>query len=250
MIINKRESARHCITILEDLYKHDEFMMSIDSLVDFGCGDDGFALDWWSTRTTPDEAQQPLNIRCFGVDNNITKIDLPKRTNVTFLNQDYNDRLKWEGKPDVGFSHNSFQYSVNPLGTLKHWYNTLADGAMLIISVPQTTNLEGATLAFDQPSLCYFNWTPASMIYALAVNGFDCRDGFFRKDPDSPWIDSIVYKSDIEPMDPATTSWYDLLETDLLPESAVKSIMAHGYVRQRDLVLPWLDKNLQTYQHL
>jgi len=45
-------------------------------------------------------------------------------------------------------------------------------------------------------------------------------------------------------MNPRQTSWYDLIEKKLLPESAETSIMKHGYLRQQDLLIPWLDKNL------
>jgi hypothetical protein len=78
----------------------------------------------------------------------------------------------------------------------------------------------------------------------LAVNGWDCNAGFFLKRPQDNWIHAIVYKSDHAPMDPKTTSWYDLVDKNLLPETAVTSIKRHGYLRQQDLVLVWIDKNL------
>jgi hypothetical protein len=45
-------------------------------------------------------------------------------------------------------------------------------------------------------------------------------------------------------MDPATTRWYDLVEKELLPATADKCINAKGYLEQKGLVLPWLDKSL------
>jgi hypothetical protein len=45
-------------------------------------------------------------------------------------------------------------------------------------------------------------------------------------------------------MDPATTTWYDLADKKLLPDSAIKSINAHGYLRQEDLLIEWLDHSL------
>ena len=68
--------------------------------------------------------------------------------------------------------------------------------------------------------------------------------GFFRKRVGTPWIDLAVYKSPIEPLDPKTTTWYDLAEKNLIPKSAQDSVERYGYVRQEDLVLPWLDKSL------
>jgi hypothetical protein len=45
-------------------------------------------------------------------------------------------------------------------------------------------------------------------------------------------------------MDPKTTTWYELAEKNLLPETATASVQRHGYVRQQDLVLAWIDKSL------
>jgi len=60
----------------------------------------------------------------------------------------------------------------------------------------------------------------------------------------------VVYKTDVPEKNPKTTSWYDLVEAKLLPESADRSIMAHGYLRQQDLIVPWLDKSLQAMNQL
>jgi len=87
-------------------------------------------------------------------------------------------------------------------------------------------------------------------MHQLAVNGFDCRDGFFKKSVNDAWLHAIVYKSEYEPMDPRTTNWYELDERELLPQSASDSLNRFGHVRQRDLILPWLDKSLTWFaQH-
>ena len=45
-------------------------------------------------------------------------------------------------------------------------------------------------------------------------------------------------------MNPQTTNLYNLIEdTELLPDVAAKSIEKYGMIRQKDLVLPWLDSN-------
>ena len=78
----------------------------------------------------------------------------------------------------------------------------------------------------------------------LAITGWDCASGFFRETPQDPCIHAVVYKSAQEPRDPRKTSWYDLAESNILPASAAKSINAHGYLRQQDLIVPWLDHSL------
>jgi len=81
----------------------------------------------------------------------------------------------------------------------------------------------------------------------LSVSGFDCAGGFFHKNPDDPWLHAVVYRSELGPQDPKTSTWYDLMERNLLPYSAQEGIRRHGYLRQRDLVLPWLDRSMTSY---
>ena len=77
----------------------------------------------------------------------------------------------------------------------------------------------------------------------LAVNGFDCRDAYFKKEENNPWLYAAVYKSDIEPTNPKETSWYTLAEKNLLNESVVACLNKYGYVRQEEIVVNWLDKD-------
>lgn len=76
------------------------------------------------------------------------------------------------------------------------------------------------------------------------MSGWDCKSGFFLKRVDDPWIHAIVYKGTHGPQDPKTTSWYRLQELKVLPDSADASIQRHGYLKQHDLLLPWIDRNL------
>ena len=80
-------------------------------------------------------------------------------------------------------------------------------------------------------------------MYMLAVNGFDCKDAYFYRNANDPWLYAAVYKSDIAPMDPGSTSWYDLADRGLLNDSIVGSLTKHGYVKQEDLLTVWLDKD-------
>ena len=78
----------------------------------------------------------------------------------------------------------------------------------------------------------------------LATAGWDCQSGFFKQAPLDPWIHAVVYKSNHTPLNPKTTSWHTLSELNLLPESAARSVFSHNYLRQQDLVVPWLDHSL------
>ena len=45
-------------------------------------------------------------------------------------------------------------------------------------------------------------------------------------------------------MDPLTTTWYDLIDKNLLHPTIVDSVNANGYLKQEEICMPWLDKEL------
>jgi len=250
MFVSPNESHQHSLQTLNTLYEFDDFMQSIGTLCDMGCGS-GLDLGWWATRTTRDlENPRPLNIRCTGIDLAPKPASFADRRGMRHVVQDIEEPIIRPGiKPfDVIWCHDTFQYMLNPLQTLRNWREATAVNGMLCIIVPQTTNLEFNFQAFDQPNGVYYNWTLVGLIHALAVTGWDCAGGFFRKQMDDPWLHAIVYRSEHGPLDPRTATWYDLAAAGLLPESAVRGITKYGYLRQRDLTLPWLDKSLTDYR--
>jgi len=239
------ESHAHSLQTLNTLFEYDDFMASVGTVVDLGCGT-GLDLEWWATCTTRDDQPVPLNIQCTGVDlaNRLTLTQ--KYSNIQYQQTNFETGVSTKKRTlfDVLWCHDSFQYAVNPIATLKHWWNIAADGAMLALIVPQTTNFQQRQSAFSQSSGCYYHHTIVSLIHMLAVSGWDCRSGFFLKNPADPWLHAIVYKSNISPMDPQTTTWYDLVDHKLLPESADECVMRHGELRQSELLVPWIDKSL------
>ena len=241
---NAEESHEHSLDILNLLYEYDDFMESIGTLVDLGCGS-GLDLAWWATRTTRDDEPMPLNIRCFGVDQQESLGVAKQHANIIYQRGNF-ENTEWCPKKtrfDVLWCHDAFQYAINPMETLKSWRAVANDDAMLIMTVPETVTISKRLISYSQPSGCYYHHSIVSLIHMLAVTGWDCASGFFRKRVGSPWIDLAVYKSPVEPLDPSTTTWYNLAEKNLLPKSAVESIELHGFVRQEDLIVPWLDKS-------
>ena len=236
-------SHAHSLETLNLLYEYDDFMMSISTLADMGCGA-GLDTEWWATRTTRDEEKRPLNIKCTAIDQ-LKKLDVAKKyPNVRYQRQDMEQPILGQHRFDVLWCHDSFQYVIDPFTTLKNWWSSMNDNGMLIIVLPQMCSMEHKDFAYDQRDYCYWSWTMVNLIHVLAVSGFDCAEGHFLKRANDPWLHAAVYKSKHEPMDPRTTRWYNLIDKKLLPESAATSINRHGYLRQRDLVLPWLDKSL------
>lgn len=249
---NAEESHAHSLQTLNWLYEHDDFMASIDTVLDIGCGNQGLDLEWWATRTTRDETPDPLNINCTGLDL-VSELAVAKKySNITYQVNDFEEVIftPKKKKYDVLWCHDAFQYAINPLNTLKLWRNIASPGAMLVLILPQTTNIHYRKLSFVQHDSCYYHHSIVSLIHMLAVNGWDCASGFFKKDANDPWLHAAVYKSEHEPMNYKTTSWYQLADLGLLPKSAVESVQRHGFLKQEDLVLPWLDKNLTWFgQH-
>jgi len=242
---NDEERHQHSLQTLNTLFEYDDFMASIATLVDLGCGT-GLDLEWWATRTTRDDVPEPLNIKCTGIDIINAPSVFRKYSNITYQKCDFEDHEKTlpDAKFDVLWCHDAFQYCINPIKTLGKWYNLAEDGGMLILSVPQTTNMDIRQMSFIQPDGCYYHHTVVSLMHMLALNGWDCNTGFFLKRPNDDFIHAIAYKSSHPPMDPRTTTWLDLAKKDLLPESAVASIQRHNIVMQQELVLQWIDKSL------
>jgi ubiquinone/menaquinone biosynthesis C-methylase UbiE len=219
-------------------------MFSIKTVLDLGCGS-GDDLAWWATRTTRDDTPKPLNIRCTGVD---LKDQLPltkKYNNVFFKSGDFETELALTPESyDVLWCHDSFQYAQSPVATLGRWWHLGSPGSMLYLAVPVTQRISRNQLDYYLPSGCYYHYTMVNLIYMLATAGWDCRSGFFKQTPTEPWIHAVVYKSSHKPLDPKTATWHQLSELNLLPDSASRSIYAHNYLRQQDLIVPWLDQSL------
>lgn len=179
LFADHRASHEHSLLILEHLQEYNEFMESITTMVDLGCGS-GLDLEWWATRMTREDNPKPLNINCTGVDVIDTPNIAKKYSNITYQQTNFEETVHApkNKKFDVLWSHDSFQYAINPVQTLNKWWHIASDGAMLILIVPQTTNMFRNKLAFIQESGAYYHYSIVSLIHMLAVNGWDCKSGF------------------------------------------------------------------------
>ncbi len=240
-------SHAHSLRVLETLYQFDDFMQSIENVIDMGCGA-GLDMLWWSTRTTRDANPRPLNIRCTGIDVHESCAATSQHRYISYLPQDFEQPIKAHKRRfDVIWCHDAFQFVQDPFRTLRQWRDIATPGAMLVITVPQTTNFYLNREQFEQASGCFWHWTLVNLLHVLAVTGWDCASGFFQKLPGDPWITAIVYLGDHVAPDPRRITWYELCDAGVLPSSAVTSIQRHGYLRQQDLTLPWIDKSLAWF---
>jgi hypothetical protein len=234
--------ARHALKVLNQLREYDSFLDSLHTIVDMGCGS-GEDITWWATLESRDDPPKPYNYNCFAVDRNADKLaQIPKLKNIHTYEKDFNQPHCIPGSADLLWSHDSLQYSTNPIETLRVWNMQMNVDAMLVLSIPQHSGVADNKYYSRTHSGCFYNFTPTSLIYMLAVNGFDCKDAYLLKEFNDPWIHIAVYKSAIAPMDASTTSWFDLIDAGLLNTSVVDSINSYGYLRQEDILYPWLDR--------
>jgi hypothetical protein len=231
---------RHALKILQQLRGYESFLGSLRTICDMGCGT-GDDITWWAQLTSLED-DIPFNYRCFAVDKDETKLSkIPNLENITKIHRDFTQPYIIPTNIDLLWSHDSLQYSINPIDTLKNWNEQMSINGMLVLSVPQSNGVEHNRYISRTYNGCYYNFTPTSLIYMLAVNGFDCRDAYLFKEFGDPWIQIAVYKSDITPMDPSSTTWYDLVDINLLHPTVVNSINKHGHLRQEEIIYPWLD---------
>jgi SAM-dependent methyltransferase len=242
---NAQESHDHSKEVLEVLYGYDSFLDSLEFIADFGCGY-GLDTEWWAKLTTRDDPPEPRNYTVYAIDRDSSRVNkqITKLPNVHFFESDFDgDDPIVPRKIDFLWCHDAFQYVTNPLRTLKKWNEIMNVNGMLLMVFPQQIHYAYNRLQTHSYNYTYYNHNIVSLMYMLAVNGFDCRDAYFKKEENDPWLYAAVYKSDIEPMNPKSTSWYDLAEKNLLNDSVVDCLNRYGYVKQDELVVNWLDKD-------
>jgi len=238
------ESHSHSLETLEILYTYDSFLDSLEFVADFGCGA-GLDTLWWATLETRDDPPEPRNYITYGVDKNLQKIDSKTKSlsNVHLFERNFDGAAVLPRPVDFIWSHDTFQYITNPLLTLKCWNEQMNINGMLVLIFPQAQHYAYNRFQANSYNFVYFNHNIVNLMYMLAVNGFDCKDAYFLKEENSPWIHAAVYKSDIPPMDPESTTWYKLAELNLLNDSVVGSLTKYGYVKQEEIITSWLDKD-------
>lgn len=238
---NDHDSHQHSLLVLNELQEHDTFMESISTVADMGAGS---CLDmlWWAQAQTRDESPEPLNLHCYCVDRRPKTVDFDLLPNMTYIQSDFEKRCL-PVTVDVIWCHDSFQYALNPMHTLRLFNQQMNVNGMLYLGIPLMAYTINNQLHSMGRNFEYYNHSFLSMLYMLAVNGFDCKDAFFRQSKDDNWLHAVVFKTDNEPMDPSKTSWYDLMDRELLHPSIVQSLRQFGVVREQDALYSWLDRN-------
>ena len=118
-----QSQQRHGLKLLDQFYQFDDFMASISTMVDLGCGT-GEDLLWWASATTRDDAPQPLDIQCTGVDLFDSLPVIAKYPNASYQCRDFETEISApENGFDVLWCHDAFHLALDPIKTLSKWWH-------------------------------------------------------------------------------------------------------------------------------
>jgi SAM-dependent methyltransferase len=237
------QSHLHSLKTLNLLYEYDSFLDSIKVIADMGAGA-GYDTKWWSELQTRDDPQEPRGIWVYAIDRyKKFEPDNVKGNRVKQIISDF-ETVKLPTPVDLIWCHDSFQYVLDPIKTLRNWNRLLQQDGMLILSFPQLSSYVNRQYSNRVYSNTYYNHNIVSLMYMLGVCGFDCNDAYFYRDPSdkNPWIHAAVYKAS-DPLDPATTTLWDLASENLLNPSAIACLEKHGHLRQEEILTTWFDKD-------
>jgi hypothetical protein len=197
---------------------------------------------WWSTLETRDDPPVPHDYIVYAVDKNINELEPDVLTSgkIVPISGNFEERVV-PRQVDLMWSHDSFQYALNPMQTLKVWKQTMNINGMLVLTVPQTTFIYNNRLTTVSHNHQIYSYNILNLMYMLASVGFDCRDAYFYREKNTPWLQAAVYATDITPGD--APSWYELADFGLVNPSVVDSLNKYGHARMEDLVVAWLDKD-------
>ena len=204
---NPEQSHDHSLKTLDLIYKYDDYLDSLTVIADMGRGA-GHDVRWWATLETRDDPPEPHNYIVYAVDQNTQRIedDVLKLKNVIPIQGNFEEPIL-PRKVDLIWAHNVFQTVMDPFKCLVAWKETMSVNGMLVLSIPQSTYFDSRAnkLMITSHDHQYYSYNILSLMYMLAVNGFDCRDAYLLKKFQDPWIQLAVYKTDQAPMDPLTT---------------------------------------------
>ena len=239
---NAYHSHEHSVyQVLNLIYGYDDFLDSIGSVADMGCGS-GLDCQWWATLENKEDTPEPYNYQVYGIDIDKKKSTVEPTENLIFIEGDFETAVLPE-RVDLIYCHDAFQYALNPLNTLRVWNQQMNLNGMLVIAYQQPqSHVMNRWTQYTQ-SGCYHNHSFGTLLYMLSISGFDCRDAYFYKQRNNPWLYAAVYKNDENFLDPRTTTWYDLADKKIVNDTVAQSVQQYGYLRHEEIFYPWLDKD-------
>ena len=241
------DSHEHSALTLDLLNGYDDFMSSIDTVVDMGCGK-GLDTFWWATRRDPQPPHVPRNYNCIAIDKDFKKVkpELHDLKNVRLQQEDFENPSLDDTSVDIIWCHNSFQYAKSPLQTLKRWHTALNTNGMIYMCLPYNVNRHYNKFSGKTESGVFYHYMPSNIINLLCVSGFDCSDARFYKIPGDNFFHICAYKDEDKDIN-EDSSWYEIAESGRLPKSAVKFINKTGYLDDYHLEGLWFNGSRYTF---
>lgn len=229
---------------LELLGQHDDFMHNLNHVLVFE-NDRGQDSAWWADYQKDKTHSKSLGDFAVSVIANRVVSNEHKRKNLTQLKATVDHIPLKDNSVDFIWSVNALNRSAVPYATLLEWNRVLKHNGMLCVCVPQTAFIDDLSRwQIWSESGSFYHWSMISLIHCLAINGFDCHDGHQKQERHNPWIWAAAYKSEHAPMSPYTT-WYELAEKKLLPESLENCVYQFGYARHEFLKVEWFDHSIR-----
>jgi SAM-dependent methyltransferase len=242
---NSHDSHEHSLKTLKLLCEYDSFLDSLQVIADMGTGG-GLDAKWWAELTTRDETPEPHNYLVYAVDEDCRYLEpgVADIKNITTISGNYLGERVIPRSVDLMWAHGCLQKARDPLACLAGWKSTMTVNGMLVLSVPQTTYWDHSysRLIVSSHNHQYFSYNLLNLMYMLAISGFDCRDAYFYREKNTPWLYAAVYATEHEPL-PKHATWHDLAERRLVNDTVINSINKYGYARLEDVIVQWLDKD-------
>lgn len=243
---NTANSNLHSLNFLNQIYQYPEMMESVASVLDVGAGD-GHDSFWWANADDGDERNPaPLDILVTAFDKDPKWNEQYQHKNIKHLTGDW-DTIEFKEKFDVVWAHSVLQESKNPLKFLHRMNTFTSDGGVLCLSFPTTINTFYGEPDHRVYPLVTQPITIVNLIHMLALSGFNCREGFLYKQPNTNIINAFVYKDSNEVYDYNEKTIYELV--DFLPESCEQQLNKYGYITNKNLIIKWLSGTIVDYSN-
>ncbi len=242
---DKNASHAHSLKVLNGLENFDDFMDSISTIIDVGCGN-GHDSYWWATRTIRDDSGNVIGTRPIDVtalDCDISKIDtaVSELGKIKFVESDFDNIPVEKPSYDIVWAHDVLQFSADPYTTLCEWNRVCHNGGMLLLSVPRTQRNFYNRYTAIQYDKVYHHYSLVNLIYLLALAGFDTIDDRYMQSVNDTHMWIASYKTDTPK--PKNTSMHELAH--LFSKQVNDLITKYGYISDEYLKGTWFNGSMQ-----
>lgn len=218
------------------------------TVLDVGYGSGKHAA-WWNTRRPWNQKEEfaPFT-ECVGID--LFEPDPEFKNQFKYELGDYH-KLPWDKhKFDIIWSHYSLQYSTNPHKALWEWRRVLKPTGRLYLTVPSHDYYNRSTVYHRVEHYTGSVFTVTSLLYMLALNGYNTREAKIYRSKSEPFIriDVPVNALIKKPLNNLEVSLYNLAEQKLLPPHVEHAVLKTGILKDEDLITMWITGLIRDFR--